>query len=160
MTLTTFDESLCKILEPNVSTTKERFEVLKIMRDNHIPTVVWLCPFLPFINDNEENLRGLLNYCIEAKVYGIMFWGIGLTLREGNREYYYQKLDELYPGLKEKYIQKYGNEYVVKSDNGERLHKMVMDMCKKNGIVCNNEKLFEYLRTFEEKNKTEQLSLF
>ena len=72
MTLTTFDEDLCKILEPNVSTTKERFETLKILSDNGIPTVVWLCPILPFINDTEENLKGILDYCIEAKVYGIL----------------------------------------------------------------------------------------
>ena len=70
-----------KIIEPNVSTTKERYEVLKIMQDNGIPTVVWLSPLLPFINDTEENIRGILN-CIEAKVYGIICFGIGLTLRE------------------------------------------------------------------------------
>lgn len=97
MTLTTYDEELCKIIEPNVSTTKERFEVLKIMRDNGIPTIVWLSPVLPFINDTEENIRGILDYCIEAKVYGIICFGIGLTLREGNREYFYKKLDEYFP---------------------------------------------------------------
>lgn len=75
MTLTTYDEELCKIIEPNVSTTKERFEVLKIMRDNKIPTVVWLSPILPYINDTEKNIRGILDYCIEAKVKGIVvFW--------------------------------------------------------------------------------------
>jgi DNA repair photolyase len=62
MTLTTYDEELCKIIEPNVSTTKERFEVLKIMRDNKIPTVVWLSPILPYINDTEENIRGILDW--------------------------------------------------------------------------------------------------
>lgn len=77
MTLTTYDEELCKKLEPNVSTTRERFEVLKRLRNAGIPTVVWLCPVLPFINDNEENITGILEYCIEAKVYGIICFGIG-----------------------------------------------------------------------------------
>jgi DNA repair photolyase len=104
ITLTTFDETLCKIIEPNVCATRERFETLKIMRDKGIPTVVWLCPILPFINDTEENLRGLLNYCIEAKVYGIICFGIGMTLREGDREYFYENLDRHFPGLKEKYM--------------------------------------------------------
>ena len=72
MTLTTYDEELCRKIEPNVSTTAERFEVLKQMRDAGIPTVVWLTPILPFINDTEENILGILNMCIEAKVYGII----------------------------------------------------------------------------------------
>ena len=115
MTLTTFDEDLCKIIEPHVSTTRERFEALKIMRDNKIPTVVWLDPILPFINDTEENIRGILDYCIEAKVYGIICFGMGLTLREGNREYFYKKLDQHFPGLKARYITTYGNSYEVTS---------------------------------------------
>lgn len=94
MTLTTYDESLCKILEPNVSATRERFEALKGFRDNGIPTVVWLSPILPFINDTEENVRGLLGYCVDARVRGILCFGMSLTLREGSREHFYQKLDE------------------------------------------------------------------
>ena len=100
MTLTTYDETLCRKLEPNVSTTRERFEALKILQQEGIPTVVWLCPILPFINDTEENLVGILNYCAEAKVYGIVNFGMGMTLREGNREYFYRRLDRLFPGLK------------------------------------------------------------
>ena len=104
MTLTTYDEDLCKKIEPNVSTTKERFEALKKLNEAGIPTIVWLCPILPFINDTEENIRGILEYCIEAKVYGVICFGMGLTLREGNREYFYSQLDRLFPHMKEKYI--------------------------------------------------------
>ncbi|MDE6054962.1 MAG: radical SAM protein, partial [Lachnospiraceae bacterium] len=71
MTLTTYDENLCKILEPNVCTTKERVKALQIFRDHQIPTVVWLSPILPLINDTRENIEGILDYCIDAKVYGI-----------------------------------------------------------------------------------------
>jgi DNA repair photolyase len=151
ITLTTYDESLCKIIEPAVSTTIERFEVLKIMRDNGIPTVVWLDPILPFINDSEENLRGLLDYCIEAKVYGIICFGMGLTLREGNREYFYDKLDKHFPGLKEKYKKKYGYSYEIRSDNNEKLMNIFYRECKKHGIVCNNDEIFKYMHTFEDK---------
>ena len=152
-TLTTFDENLCKIIEPDVCGTKRRFEVLKTMRDNGIQTIVWLCPFLPFINDTEENLRGLLNYCIEAGVYGILFYGTGLTLREGNREYFYAKLDEHFPGLKEVYMKKYGLNYIVTSGNNEKLSRLLYDTCGRHNIVCDNDALFEYMRTFEEKKK-------
>lgn len=157
MTLTTYDEKLCKIIEPNVCTTKERFEVLKIIRDNNIPTIVWLDPILPFINDTEENLRGILNYCIEAKVYGIICFGMGLTLREGNREYYYQNLDKYFPGLKEKYQRIYGNSYEVVSPNNYKLMKIFYSECKKHNIVCDNKKIFQYLSEFPESK--EQLKL-
>ncbi len=160
MTLTTFDEDLCKILEPNVSTTKERFEALKILRDNGIPMVVWLDPILPFINDTEENLRGILHYCIEAKVYGILCFGMGLTLREGNREYFYQKLDEHFPGLKQKYHQKYGYSYQIMSDNNARLMKIFYDECNIHGIACDNNEIFRYLHAFEERGPREQLRFF
>ena len=156
-TLTTFDENLCKIIEPNVSTTKERVEMLKIMRDNGIPTVVWLCPILPFINDTEENLYGLLNYCAEAKVYGILNFGIGVTLREGDREYFYQALDKHFPGIKEKYHWKFGYSYVCNSDNNDALMKIFRTECKKHNIVFGNKEVFKFLHTFEEK-QPEQLN--
>ena len=81
MTLTTYDEAVCRKIEPNVSTTAQRFAVLKQMRDAGIPTVVWLCPILPFINDTEENISGILELCAEAKVYGVICFGMGLTRR-------------------------------------------------------------------------------
>lgn len=160
MTLTTYDEDLCRKIEPNVSTTRERFQVLKQLRDAGIPTVVWLTPILPFINDTKENISGILDLCIEAKVYGIICFGMGLTLREGNREYFYDQLDRLFPGLKAKYIQMYGNQYIIGSPENDRLMKLFHQKCFKNGILHNNEQIFQYLHTFEEKNAAEQLSLW
>lgn len=160
MTLTTCDEDLCRKIEPNVCTTKERFQVLKTLRDAGIPTVVWLTPILPFINDTKENISGILDLCIEAKVYGIICFGMGLTLREGNREYFYDQLDRLFPGLKVKYIQMYGNQYIIGSPENDRLMKLFHQKCFKNGILHNNEQIFQYLHTFEEKNAAEQLSLW
>jgi DNA repair photolyase len=160
ITLTTFDEKLCKIIEPNVSTTKERFEVLKVMRDNNIQTIVWLSPILPFINDTKENLIGILNYCIEARVYGILCFEMGLTLREGDREYYYKNLDKYFPGIKEKYQKRYGNNYILTSDNNKELNEIFNKACDKNNIVHNVEALFKYMSTYEGKNKNRQLELF
>jgi len=158
-TMTTYDEELCKIIEPNVCGTKKRYDILKIMQKNGIQTIAWLSPFLPFINDTEENLRGLLDYCIDAGVYGILFWNIGLTLREGDREYYYSKLDEHFPGLKNIYQKKYGNNYIVTSDNNDTLMPLFYKICEENNIVCNNDELFKYMYTFEEKQK-HQIELF
>ena len=160
MTLTTYDEDLCKKIEPNVCTTRERFEVLKQLRDVGIPTVVWLCPILPFINDTEENITGLLNYCLEAKVYGIICFGMGMTLRDGSREYFYKQLDQLFPHMKEKYIQTYGNQYELNSPRNSSLMRLFHQICGENGIVHDNKQIFEYLNTFEEKRNNVQLSLF
>lgn len=160
MTLTTYDDSLCRKLEPNVSPTGERLAVLKQLRDAGIPTVVWLSPILPFINDTKENIAGLLDMCIEAKVWGIICFGMGLTLREGSREYFYQQLDRLFPGLKEKYISFFGNQYVLASPNNQRLMQLFQQKCRENGIVHSNQQIFEYLSEFPEKNKSEQLNIF
>ena len=160
MTLTTYDETLCKILEPYVSTTKERFEALKIFRDHDIPCVVWFDPLLPFINDTEENLRSILAYCIEAKVKGIIFFGIGLTLREGNREFFYEKLDTHFPGLKERYIRTYGESYAIMSPNNEKLSKLFHQMCEEHHILHQPNDVFAYIHEFKEKLPYEQLSLF
>ena len=160
MTLTTADEALCKLIEPNVSTTKQRFESLKILRDNNIPTVVWLCPVLPYINDTEDNIRRILDMCVAAKVRGIICFGIGLTLREGNREYFYRQLDKSFPGLKERYIREYGNQYVINSPKSAELMRLFHRTCEQNGIMHDNDLIFEYLSQFEEKNAPQQLSLW
>lgn len=159
MTLTTCDEDLCKKIEPNVSTTRERAAVLQELRDAGIPTVVWLSPILPFINDTEENIRGILEYCIEAQVYGIICFGMGMTLREGNREYFYSQLDRLFPRLKEKYIRTYGMQYQISSPRNDMLMKIFHQLCEDNGILHDNDRIFEYLCSFEEKSQYVQLNL-
>ena len=158
MTLTTVDEALCRILEPNVSTTAGRARVLEIMQDNGIPTVVWLSPVLPFINDTEENLRGILEICARAGVYGIINFGFGLTLRDGNREYFYKMLDQHFPGMKERYIRNYGNAYEILSPNQKRLTDIFRQTCRDHGIVCNVDQIFSYLQAYENKGCT-QLTL-
>lgn len=160
MTLTTYDEELCKKIEPNVSTTRERFQVLTQLRDAGIPTVVWLSPILPFINDTEDNISCILDLCAQAKVYGVICFGMGLTLRDGNREYFYQQLDRLFPHLKETYIQKYGSRYIIESPRQAELMRLFHQTCGKYGMLHDNEQIFRYLNTFEEKRTGNQLSLW
>ncbi len=160
MTLTTYDEALCRKLEPNVSTTKERIEALKQLHEAGIPTVVWLCPILPFINDTEENIRGILNACAEAGVLGVICFGMGLTLREGNREYFYEQLDRHFPGMKEQYIRAYGIQYELQSPRNSRLMELFHRFCEEAGMLHDNRQIFTYLHTWEEKREWDQLSLF
>lgn len=158
ITMTTFDEPLCRILEPNVCTTQRRFEVLKILQQAHIPTVVWLSPILPFLNDTRENIAGILDLCGQAGVKGVISFGMGLTLRNGNREYFYKQLDRHFPGLKEEYIRRYGNAYEVPSPNQRELMKLFHQSCQAQGILHDNGEIFSYLQRFEEPNR--QVSLW
>ena len=159
MTLTTADETLCRKLEPGVCTTKRRVEALKTLSREGIPTVVWLCPILPFLNDTRENIQGILEYCQDAGVKGVICFGMGLTLRDGSREFFYKKLDRLFPGVKEEYIKSYGSAYVLNSPNNTRLMQLFHQTCEKADIAHNNDEIFRYLNTFEEK-QPEQLRWF
>ena len=157
MTLTTADEELCRIIEPNVCTTARRFEVLCEMRGRGIPTVVWFSPLLPFVNDTEENVLKIVDYASRAGCYGVMCFGMGLTLREGNREYFYAALDRHFPGLRERYEQRFVNYYELPSPDTARLMKLFHEECAKAGLESDPKKIFAYLNEFPE---CEQLTLF
>ena len=158
MTLTTYDDDLCKILEPNVCNTKRRIEVLEEMQKRGIPTIVWLTPVLPFINDTEENITAILNECARTGVKGIVNFGMGVTLREGDREYFYAALDKHFPYLKQKYIATYGNAYEVSSPNAKHLYQVFKKICKENNMMYEPDKCFEYMQEFPEDKK--QISIF
>jgi len=160
MTLTTQDDALCRILEPGVSVTSERVAALNQFRDAGIPTVVWLCPILPFINDTKENIEGILHSCVEAGVKGVLCFNMGLTLREGNREYFYSRLDKYFPGMKQRYIRAYGDAYEVNSPRNEELLRLFHRSCEKAGIMHDNREIFTYLHAYEEKENCSQISFF
>ncbi|MGN0907780.1 MAG: SPL family radical SAM protein [Bullifex sp.] len=156
MTLTTADDGLCRIIEPNVSITSERVSALRALRDAGVPTIVWLSPILPFINDTGENISFIIDMCMDAGVMGIICFGMGLTLREGNREYFHDCLDASFPGLREKYERTYGNRYIVSSPGESALMELFHTKCGKYGIMHDNDAIFSYLREFPDP----QLSLF
>ena len=160
MTLTTVDETLCRLIEPNVCTTQQRCEALKIFQRENIPTVVWFCPVLPFINDTEENVRGILDRCFDAGVKGILSFGMGVTLREGDREYFYQALDRHFPGVKQKYIQTYGLSYECASLQQDRLMRIFDEECARRGVMYRPDEIFRYLQAFPQKEEGVQMSMF
>ncbi|MBE6501684.1 MAG: radical SAM protein [Methanobrevibacter thaueri] len=157
MTLTTADDELCRIIEPNVCPTSRRVEVLETLREAGIPTVVWLCPILPYINDTEDNINSILDYCIESEVHGILCFQMGLTLRKGNREYFYESLDKNFPGLKEKYIEKFGDDYEIPSPNNARLMRIFKKRTHEHGILNEFGEIFEYLHDFPSKSVQSRL---
>ncbi|MCM1167001.1 MAG: radical SAM protein [Lachnospiraceae bacterium] len=156
MTLTTADEELCRIVEPNVCTTARRLEVLSEMKKRGIPTVVWFTPQLPYINDTAENVRAVVEMSARAGVLGILSFGMGMTLRGGDREYYYAQLDRHFPDLKRRYIREFGNSYEIPSPNGKALRETFVSECERHGIIRKQNEIFEYLNAFPE---PEQLQL-
>ena len=158
MTLTTWDEELCRIIEPNVCATGRRIEVLDKMRERGIPTVVWLTPILPFINDTEENISAILKECAGVGVKGIIDFSMGLTLREGDREYYYAALDRHFPGMKEQYIRRYGDAYECPSPKAKELTALFQRFCRENGILSKPDECFRFMQELPEKNA--QMSMF
>lgn len=157
MTLTTMDDDLCRLIEPNVCPTSRRIEVLKAFQRAGIPTVVWLCPILPWLNDTEENIRGIVEACADAGVRGIICFGMGLTLRDGSREHYYTQLDRHFPGLKERTIRTYGSAYELRSAHDRELTALFHRLCAKYGIWHDNDKIFRWLSQLED---PDQLSFF
>lgn len=160
MTLTTYEEDLCRIIEPYVCTTGRRIEVLNILKEKGIPTIVWMTPVLPFINDTQENIMGILQECEKAGVYGILTFGIGLTLRDGDRQYFYDKLDQHFPGMKDRYMRNYGDMYELPVPDHAGLMDLVKQECEQSGMEWREDKLFEYLHQFEDKQAGEQMTLF
>lgn len=158
MTLTVADDRLSGILEPNVCPSSRRYEVLKAFQRRGIPAVVWMTPFLPFLTDTEENLRALLDWCLDAGVKGIVCFGIGMTLREGSREYYYRALDRSFPGLSLQYRQRYGNAYEVVSPRHDALIRLFHETCERYRVLHDPEECFHYIAEIPE--TTKQLSLF
>jgi DNA repair photolyase len=156
MTLTTVDDALAKKIEPDVSLPSRRLETLKKMNESGIITGVWMTPLLPFICDTEENIKSIISACHEVGVQFIIEFGIGTTMRKGSREYFYQKLDEQFPGLKQKYIKTYQDQYICNAPQHEYLRKKLIENCELYGILYKKEDidLLMKLKSYQ------QLSMF
>lgn len=154
MTITTADDELCKILEPGVCPTSRRVQVLRECKERGIPTVVWLSPLLPFTNDTQENIDAIFGFCAEAGVKAILCFGIGLTLREGNREYFYAALeraalrDSRFAGMKERYQKTFGYSYMATSPRDKELMARLSRLCKESGIMLGTDSVFKWMEDF------------
>src|SRR5574344_2071711 len=147
LTLTTADDDLCRIVEPHVCVTSRRIEVLKIMQSEGIPTVVWITPLLPHITGTVQNVHALMNSCVSCGVHGIILFGAGLTLRDGDRQYYYKKLDENFSGMKEKYIREFGEAYELPCVESGESSSMVKNLGRDHNMIMDRD-VFAYMRAF------------
>ena len=156
ITVTAADDELCKKIEPHVSLSSERFSAIKELTDNGIFAGVLMMPILPFIEDNEENILGIIHKAHESGARFI-YPAFGVTLRQNQRDYFYDRLDEKFPNLKEKYIHQFGNYYECHSPNAKKLWGVFTRECDKLGIVY---KMQDIIRGYKLGYQSEQLSFF
>lgn len=159
ITITTFDDNLCKKIEPNVAISSERFKAIKKLTNNGIYTGILLMPILPFINDNEDNIRNIVRKAHECGAKFIFSYGMGVTLRQNQREYYYENIMKIFPEKKlvKKYIETYGERYEYPSINSKKLRWLFEKECEKYGILYNMSDIIDsYKRGYEK----EQISWF
>lgn len=157
MTITTYDDTLSKIIEPHVCVSSKRFAAIKKMSQAGLFTGILMGPVLPFINDTEDNVIQMvrLAHLHEAKFIHAYF---GVTLRDRQRDYYYEKLDEFFPGLKEKYMKYYGSRYNCNSLKASHLWRVFQRECKKYGLLYKMDDIIKAYKTHQQ--KFEQLTLF
>lgn len=157
ITITTPKDELSKIIEPNVCVSSKRFEAIKKLTENGIYAGIMLNPVLPFITDNEEDIKELVRLAHESGAKFIHTY-MGMTLRENQRDYYFDKLDQHFSGLKEKYIRAYGTRYNCIVPNSRQLYKTFIEECKKYGILY---EMKDIIKDYKKEVKTdEQISLF
>lgn len=156
VTITTTDSVLCRRIEPNVSGSTERFKAVGVLARAGVFTGVHMNPVLPGLTDSEENIRSVVEKAAAAGARYVLCYGFGLTLREGSRDYYYENLDRLYPGLKEKYMKAYGNRYVCNCENAKVLSLVFKDECEKHGLLYRTKEINRVWR----KEKPMQKKLF
>lgn len=134
VTITTCDDELCQKLEPNVAVSSKRFSVLKQMADSGIFAGILLMPVLPFIEDSEENVSGIIRRAYESGAQFI-YPAFGVTLRQNQRDWYYRKLDQIFPNLQEKYIRCFGNSYECRSPRSNMLWELFKSECDRLGVL-------------------------
>lgn len=153
LTITAYDDALSQKIEPGVCVSSERFKALKALSAQGFFTGVVLSPILPFLTDTDENIKAIIHAAYENGASFVYTIG-GVTLRENQRDYYYEQLDRLFPGLRNKYQNSYGNRYLCMSKNRE-LIKVFQAECEKYGLLY---RMRDIIRAYK-KEQPQQLTL-
>lgn len=156
LTITVAEDRLCKLIEPNVAVSSKRFNAIKKLTDNGIYTGILMMPVLPFIEDNKDNIKDIIHLAHQNGAKFI-YPAFGMTLRGNQRAWYYKKLDEKFPMIKQKYIQKYGDSYECRSEKSDLLWEIFTNECKKLGIIY---QMKDIIKEYKLKYNNQQLTLF
>ena len=154
--ITTADDEWCKKLEPNVATTSERLAAMRILSDHGIFCGVLIVPLLPFVNDSEDNIVKIVRMAKEAGAKFVYTY-MGMTLRQGSREYYYEQLEDILPGTKEKYLKRFGIRYSHLSPNSKQLWNVFKAECERLNLLSDMMAINHY---YKAGYGSKQLTLF
>lgn len=155
MTITTYDDNLCKKIEPSVCESSRRFEAIRKLSDNGIYVGVLLMPILPFINDSEENIKNIIKKAYESNAKFVFSYGLGVTLRQNQRQYYFDQLNKLFPGnnLPQRYINTYKESYINPASNNKKLWRVFREECEKYNLLYKMEDIIKDYKTNYEKTQ-------
>ena len=156
--ITTIDDDLARKIEPGAPPSSARFAAMRTLADNGILTGLTMMPILPFIEDTIENVTGLVDMAHDAGASYILPW-FGMSLRTGSRDYYYDKLDQLFPGVKKKYIHQFGGRYECNAPNWRELDQVFQKLVYKYKIVTQMP-VFSPEEISKAERKRKQLELF
>ncbi len=156
ITITTADDALSQLIEPGAPASSRRFEVVRELSEAGLFTGVLLMPVLPFLEDSLENVLSIVEQAAESGARFI-YPAFGMTLRQGQREHYYQKLDKLFPGLSEQYRRRFGSRYWCGSPQAEKLWNPFSAACDSRGILY---RMPEIIRAYRMGYGDRQLKLF
>lgn len=133
LTVTCAEDDLCRKIEPHVSPTSERFAALRTLADHGVYAGVWLNPLLPYLTDTEDNIRRIVRMTADhGGRFVVCFFA--MTLRTGNREYYFSALERDFPGVRSRYLYTYGNAYELAVPDADRLYDAFRDECTRQGL--------------------------
>lgn len=152
-TITTAEDELSRKIEPGVCVSSKRWKAMKQLSEAGLFVGTLMTPIIPFITDSEENVREVIRLSAENGAKFVFSMG-GMTLRENQRDYFFEKLDVLFPGLKEKYVRSFGNQYFCYSLN-ENLENVWKEECKKYGLLYQME---DIVKAYQVCDDVEQLS--
>jgi DNA repair photolyase len=156
LTITTFDDDLCGRIEPDAARSSARFDTLYRLAGNGLFCGILMMPVLPFINDDEDNIRNIIRTASEAGARFVYPW-FGVTLRLNQRVYFYEQLDKHFPGMKAKYVKAYGNRYECSAQASKSLYRLTAELCSKYGLLY---QMSHIVQAVKYKETYEQLSFW
>lgn len=156
ITITSYDDELCRKVEPNTAVSSRRFDAINKLSENGLFAGILMMPILPFVEDNEENIKNIVSTAYESGAKFI-YPAFGVTLRQNQRDWYYSKLDEKFPGIKQKYIRQFGNSYMCNSPDGKHLKQIFKEECRKYNIIY---KMEDIVKAYKNGYEDKQLSIF
>jgi DNA repair photolyase len=129
-TITTADDALSRKLEPGAPVSSRRMAAMRELSQNGILVGVTLMPVLPFIEDDEANIRRIMDLSADSGARYILP-AFSVTLRDRQRLHFYNHLDRDFPGLRQRYKRAFGERYAAHSPNATRLEEVFSELCER-----------------------------